>query len=144
MTKLVSNKIINTDVPAAPAQVQPRAITLIGTGIHVLQQATVLIRQGWMTDPNMPPMVFGNAGTMQLHLIVGTPPQEYVNAAAITVTEAAEREHALYLRDVEEAAKRQNALAAKMEADRQREALLTEQRQKLADLEASFAVTAPQ
>jgi hypothetical protein len=143
MTKATSKPSVDNIVSAdasIPAQLQPRAITLIGTGIHVLQQATVLIRQGWMPDPNMPPLVFGAAGTMQIHLIVGTPAQEYVNAAAVLVAEAADIEHAQFLKAVEVEAKRQIASAAKQEADRQREALLAEQRQKLADLEASFAV----
>jgi hypothetical protein len=139
--KLVSDIIATAPAVATAAQAQPRSLTLIGTGIHVLQQASVLIRMGWMADPDMPPIVFGAAGTMQLHLVVGTPSQEYVNAAALVVAEAADIERAAYLRDVEEAAKRQIAHAAKLEADRKREAILAEHRQKLADLEASLAVT---
>lgn len=144
MSKTTSKLAVDVAVPVpatpAQAQLQPRAITLIGAGIHVLQQAAVLIRQGWYPDPAMPPLVFGAAGTMQLHLIVGTPDQEYVNAAAVVVAEAADIEHAHFLKAVEAEAKRQIAAAAKQDADRQREALRAEQRQKLADLEASFTV----
>lgn len=137
--KLVSTDII-ADAPAAPApaQVQPRAITLIGTGIHVLQQAAVLIRMGWTPDANMPPVVFGAAGTMQLHLVVGTPDQAYVNAAAVTIAEAAEIEHAQFLKAVEAEAKRQIAHAAKLENERQRAELVAEQRKQIEALEASI------
>jgi hypothetical protein len=128
-----------TSKPAASAQLQPRAITLIGTGIHVMQEAAVLIRQGWYPDPNMPVQVFGAAGTMQMHLIVGTPEQAYVNAAAATVTEAADIEHAQFVKAVESEAKRQIAHAAKLEADRKRAELVAEQRKQIDALEASIA-----
>lgn len=125
--------------PAASAQVQPRAITLIGTSISVMQQCAVLIRAGYYPQPDMPLEFFGAAGTMQIVLVPGTPEAHYANAAAVALSEAADREHGAYLRDVEAAAKRQIADAAKQEADRQRAALVAENLEKIAALEAAIA-----
>jgi hypothetical protein len=125
--------------PAASAQVQPRAITLIGTTISVMQQVAILVRAGYYPDPQMPLEFFGAMGTMQIVLVPGTPEAHYANAAAVALSEAADREHAVYLKDVEAAAKRQIADAAKLEVERQRAALVAENREKIAALEASIA-----
>lgn len=124
---------------ATPASVQPRAITLIGPTIGVMQQVAVLCRQGYFPDPNMPLEFFGAMGTMQVILVPGTPDDHYVNAAAVATTEAAEREHAEYLRHVEEAATRQIAQAARIEAEAKRAALIAEQQVALAALEKEMA-----
>lgn len=126
---------------AGPATVPPRAITLIGPTISVMQQSTVLIRQGYFPDPNMPVEFFGAMGTMQIILIPGTPEAHYVNAAAVAMTEAADREQAQYLRDVEAAATRQIAQGIKAEAEAKRAALIIEQQAVLAALEKEMAAT---
>jgi hypothetical protein len=136
----VSNDIIApapaTPAATAPAQIQPRSLVLIGIGINVLQEATVLIRQGWMPDVNMPPMVFGAAGTMQIIMVPGTPEQHFVNAAAVTLTEAAQREQGQYEKDVAAEAERRIEAKAVAEKLAQREALIAAQREALAALEA--------
>ena len=122
--------------PATPAKIQPRSIVLFGTGIKVLQELTVLARQGWTPDVNMPPMVFGAAGTMQIIMIPGTPEQHYLDAAAVALAEAAQREQGQYERDV--AAEAERRIEAKKVAEKlaQREALISAQREALAALVA--------
>lgn len=127
---------------AAPAPVQPRAITLIGPCISIMQQVAVLVRAGYYPEPNMPVEFFGAMGTMQIILIPGTPEAHYVNAAAVAMTEAADREEAQYLRDVEAAATRQIAQAVKAEAEAKRAALIAEQQAVLAALEKEMAAVA--
>jgi hypothetical protein len=140
----VSNEIITAaaPTPAAPLQVQPRSIVLIGTGISVLQELTVLARQGWKPDENMPPQVFGAAGTMQVFMIPGTPDERFTNAAAITLSEAAQREQAQYDRDVERAATRQLEAKARAVAEAKRAAMIEEQMAALAALEKQLAIEA--
>lgn len=140
MTTKPAKLAADTIIPTAPATTnsQPRSITLIGTAINMMQQATVLIRQGWMPDPNMPIEVFGHAGTMQIHLIPGTPAQEFLNAAAVTTAEAAEVEQAQFRKAVEAEAKRQIAQAAEAELAVKRAAVVAEHQAAMRQLEAQI------
>lgn len=127
---------------ATPAQVQPKAITLIGNTISIMQQVAVLCRAGYYPQPDMPLEFFGHAGTMQIVLVPGTPDAHFINAAAVALTEAADREQGVFERAVEEAAKRQIAAAAKAEADAKRAAMIAEQKAQLVALEKQLAAEA--
>ena len=120
--------------PVGP--VPPRAITLIGNGVQIMQQATILIRSGYFPDPASPVMVFPEAGKIQMQLIPGTPEQAYADAAAVTLNEASQREQAQYERDVAAEADRRIEVKAAAEKLAQREALIAAQREALAALEA--------
>lgn len=119
-------------------QVQPSSITVIGPMLQAMQQVAVHIRSGYYPHPDVPMTVFASAGTVSVPLIIGTPDQHYVNAAAVSAAEAAARVHADYLKDVELAAARQIEAAALAEKEAKKAALLADQKAQLAALEASF------
>lgn len=138
--KLAADTIIaEAQAPAAPAACQPRSITLIGTTINTMQQAAVLIRQGYYPNPEMPIEFFGHMGTMQIHLIPGTPAQEFVNAASVSTAEAAEIEQAQFRKAVEAEAKRQIKESADAALAAKKAALLADQKRQLAALESEIA-----
>lgn len=139
--KLVSD-VIATPAVTAAAQAQPRSIVLIGTANSVLQEATILIRQGYTPSEEYLIEVFPHSGTIQMYLIPGTPDQFYIDAAAKTTAVAAEREHAAYMVDVEKAAARQIETAKRAETQAQIDALVAKQAEELKALQATVAAAA--
>ena len=140
--KVVTSEIVGTPAQAVPTQVQPKAITLIGNSMAIMQQCAVLIRAGYYPQPDTVVEFFGHSGTMQIVLVPGTPAQHFIDAAATSTAEAAEREHAVYLRDVEQAAARMIEAAKRAETQAQIDSLVAKQKEELRALEATVAEAA--
>ena len=141
MTKLksVSTEIVCTPAQAVTTQVQPKAITLIGNSMATMQQVAVLCRAGYYPQPDTVVEFFGHSGTMQIVLVPGTPDAHYTNAAAIALTEAAQREQGVFERAVVAEATRQIEAKARAEADAKRAAMIAAQKAQLVALEKQLA-----
>ena len=121
------------------APVLPTDIIVTGTMINAMLQACVHMRQGYMPSATIPMQVFPSAGTVTIHLTIGCPDQFFVDKAIAEVTVAAEREHAVFLRLVEEAATRQLEDAERAKREAKLVLLRAEQKAQIAALEASIA-----
>ena len=70
----------------------PRTIELVGLAYSVLSQASVLIRAGFVFDPNHAPMMFSSTGQMVVQLAPGNPDQAVIEAANEALDSALARE----------------------------------------------------
>lgn len=147
MTKITTKPASNTcslDASKTPISSlgmasKPYSITLTGHTVSTMAQAAVLIRQGYMPCPDMALEAFPAIGQITIVLVLGSPEQYAIDAAASTMAAGVARERAQYLRDVEAAAARQVEAAARTEKEAKRAALILEQRKQLAALEAEIA-----
>lgn len=134
-TKLAVDTIVDASAPAAAQK--PYAVNVFGPTTVALQKAAVLIRQGYTPCLDTPVEIFHAAGTISMTLVIGSPEQAFVEAAAVDTADAAAREQARYDHLVEQAAARQIEQAAQAEKAAKRAKLITEQRAALAALEAT-------
>jgi hypothetical protein len=141
--KFDASNIVTAAPAPAPATLEaaarPYAVNIFGPTTHVLQQVSVLCRQGYIVDANSTVEIFAAAGTMSLVMVLGDAEQTYVAAAAVSVGDAAALQEAKYRRDVEQAAARQIKEAAEAELAAKKAALLAEQKRQLAELESEIA-----
>lgn len=138
-TKLAVDTIIPAEAPATAAK--PYMLQVFGSITIAMQQAAVLIRQGYVPCIDTPIQIFGEAGTIFMTLVLGNPDKAFIELAAVTTADAIALEQAKYQRDVEEAAARQIEAAKQADKEAKRAALIAEQRKQLAALEAEIAAT---
>ena len=144
MTKVksVSTEVVGvTLAPTAPAQ-KPYSVSVFGPTTLALQEAAVFIRAGYTPCIDTPVRIFAAAGTISITLHLGSPAQDFVDAAARTTADAVALEKARYDNDVRQAAERMIANNARVAADAKRAAFLAEQKAALLALEKQLAAEA--
>lgn len=70
-----------------------------------LAQAAVHIRNGYVFDPSADPEFFPANGQIRISLVLGTPEQDAISAAAATTAQALEQQEAERERDIQAAAR---------------------------------------
>ena len=83
----------------------PRNVTLYGIGHTVFAQAAVLMRHGFIFDPDRFPEIFPATGHAFLHLTIGTPEPLAFEGAKEAADQALAKEHAEFEQRVQDAAK---------------------------------------
>lgn len=136
----ITTEIIAVAAPAAPAvsatPAQHAVIVITEPTATAFAAAAVLIRSGWMVCPDATPVMYSSTSHSTITLVRGNP-----DAHATAIAEAAEAYavtmHQIdFQKEVDLAAKRMIAQAAKDAADVARAVLLAEQKAALAKLEA--------
>lgn len=135
ITKLVDT-IINTAVAAVTPK--PYSVNVFGPVTTAMQRAAVLIRAGYIPCIDSPIKIFAEAGTISMTLVVGSPDQAFVEAAAADTADAVAREQAQYARDVELAASRQIEAAKLADKEARRAAMIAQHAAALAKLTSEF------
>lgn len=69
-------------------QVKPQTLTLVGPTITTLAKAAVLIRDGYVPSLSDPLDTFGVTGQIAIHLEIGVPGPESIEAAKAEIAEA--------------------------------------------------------
>lgn len=129
---------------ASPQQAtqKPYMVQVFGPTTLAMQEVAVHIRAGYTPCIHTPIEIFPAAGTISLTLVLGSPEQAFVEAAARTSADAVAIEQARYNRDVEQAAERMIEAKARAVAEAKRAAMIAEQKAALLALEEKLAAEA--
>lgn len=133
-------KTTKTDNPtiSLTAAAKPYTIQIIGPTITALAQAAVHIRNGYVFCPHSHVDIFGPTGQIGFTLVLGTPEQHAIEAAAATTDEAVKRERYEYEQKVQAAARQMIEDAARAEKQAKITAEIAEQQKALRQLEAEL------
>lgn len=144
----ISSDIITPAAPAvvAAAPAQRTVIVITEPTALAFAAAASLIRSGYIISPDAAPVVFPSTNHSTITLVRGNPSADAVAIADAAESYAAAKNQVDFQAEVDAAAKRMIAHAAKQAADAARAVLVAEQQAALAKLvaEQAAAVAAEQ
>lgn len=127
-----------TPAPAAPTK-KPTSVTICDPMHVAMQKLAHLVRAGYTPSMDHPMQAFDSTGFISMTLVLGNPDESFRTAAQQEIEHSAAMEELAYRKDVEQAAARQIKEAAEAAAAVKKAALLAEQKQALAAIEAEIA-----
>lgn len=143
MKSKLSTEIITAAVTPSPAvsitPAQHNVIVLTEPTATAFAAAASLIRSGWIISPDAPPVVFASTNHSTITLVRGNPDADAVAVAVATEAYAAEKHQIDFQKEVDAAAKRMIAHAAKVAAEAARAVLVAQQQAALDKLVAEQA-----
>jgi hypothetical protein len=133
-----NTKMKETNTPAIATAVQPHRIEIAELTHTAFAIANVLIRRGYVFDPNTPPYVFLNTGYTTIVLVLGDSDSHAVTKADAAESIALARQQAANQRNAEEAARETAEAVERAEKEATAQAEIESHRKAIARLQRSI------